>query len=307
MSTSGSIDFSMTASQIIRDAMGICGCIEADESPTSSEYELGLRSLNMMVKTWMAEGIHLWTTEEFTLFCQKGQAKYVSTTWDATKDYLTTSLDADASTGDYIISLATDETLTVGDNIGIELEDGSMQWTTVSDFLDHTITDSLSGDAKSGATVHIYTTAANRPLKIISARRKDTANQDTPIMVYSRDEYLRLPNKTTEGKVTQIYYDPQRSVGNLYLWPTPDNSEDRIEITAQRAIEDFDLVTNEPDFPQEWYETLVYGLADRLCIPYSVPLGKWQMIVSRYQELKQILMAWDNEPSSVFIGPEMYL
>ena len=89
-------------------------------------------------------------------------------------------------------------------------------------------------------------------------------------------EYNMLGNKSVSGNPIQIYYDPQRVYGDLYVFPTPTTVEatnNTIVINYQRPFEDLDADVDEPDFPQEWFDALCYGLACRLAPAYGIPLA----------------------------------
>ena len=47
----------------------------------------------------------------------------------------------------------------------------------------------------------------------------------------SRDEFLNIPTKTTQGRPTQFFVDRQITP-NLKVWPLPDNSTDEIIYNA---------------------------------------------------------------------------
>ena len=92
---------------------------------------------------------------------------------------------------------------------------------------------------------------------------------DLPMEEMSREQYRALPNKASEGRPTQWFYDRQQGNGTLYVWPTSDSALGTIKFTYRRMIQDIDASTNDLDFPQEWFEALLYGLADRLTLPYG--------------------------------------
>ena len=62
-----------------------------------------------------------------------------------------------------------------------------------------------------------YATA--RPLRISSARLS-VSGIETPLQEMSRQEYFDLPLKTSTWRPSGYYYDPQMSLGKIYLWPT---------------------------------------------------------------------------------------
>lgn len=117
-------------------------------------------------------------------------------------------------------------------------------------------------------------------------------NTDLPMMELSREEYYAIPNKSQEGYPTQWYYDRQRNGGTLYLWPAADVTAGTLKFTYIRKIEDMDSNENDLDLPQEWYEAVIYGLADRMAEEYGLintPLGQRvaQKAALSLQEIKE--------------------
>lgn len=91
-----------------------------------------------------------------------------------------------------------------------------------------------------------------------------TRTNDIEMTELSREDYFRLPNKTTQSYPIQYYYDRQRESGRLYVWPTADATLGTIKFTYRRVIYDIGDQSETLDVPQEWYEAMLYGLADRL-------------------------------------------
>jgi hypothetical protein len=144
-----------------------------------------------------------------------------------------------------------------------------------------------------------YTTA--RPLRISSAR-VSVGGVETPLVEMSRQEYFDLPLKTTTGRPSAFYYDPQLSLGKIYLWPTVATGVTAtLKFTYQRSLEDFDAAANEPDFPQEWLECLAYNLAARLAPKFGTTVSP-EVAAIAISSLED-LMGWDREPASVFFQP----
>ena len=146
-----------------------------------------------------------------------------------------------------------------------------------------------------------------KPLKVIQAYLRDiTTNVDVPLRIVTRDEYNRLGNKTTSGVPSQIYYEPQRDQGLLYVYPTPGTTEvtnKRIVLVYQRPFEDFDSSTDTPDFPQEWYEAIKYGLAIRLAGEYGLPLEDRRQLLQEYILIKTDALGFGTEEGSLFVYP----
>lgn len=143
-----------------------------------------------------------------------------------------------------------------------------------------------------------------KPNKVIQAILHDTvSNVDIPMRVITRDEYNRLGNKTTSGMPIQIYYEPLRDYGVLHTFPTPDAtaaSTKQIKITYMRPFEDFDASTDEPDFPQEWFEALKYGLATRLAGEYGISLDDRRQLLQEAAYIKSEALGYGTEEGSFY-------
>ena len=76
----------------------------------------------------------------------------------------------------------------------------------------------------------------------------------------SRSEYLNLPNKTTQGRPSQYYYNRQVTP-EITLWATPDSSSDTLVYYYVQRIEDADALVNTTDTPFRFLPCMVAGLA----------------------------------------------
>ena len=142
-----------------------------------------------------------------------------------------------------------------------------------------------------------------RPLRILSARRKDNTNIEIPMSRLGREEYDDYPNKTVQGVPTQYYYLPLLTKGQFVVWPTPSSAVQKVVFTGTVQIEDFDAANNDPDFPQEWLETIVYGLASRLIDDFGAPPGVANRVIARAELLYDDLLGWDQENASIYFQP----
>lgn len=312
MATSNSSDFNQTLNEIIIDALVLVGAIEQGETPSDDDWQSTKRQLNRMVKSWNAEGFHLWKTVEGVLHVVADQAQYdIGPAGKAAleSDAVKTELGADASSGASSITVDSITGIADGDNIGIELDDGTLQWTTVNGApagTTVTLTATLIGAAGTDNHVYAYTSAIDRPLRVTAARRRDEAGTDVPVFMFSRQEYFDTPNKTNSGATTQVYYDPQLTNGQMYLWPTPSSVKDRIFFTAHIPLEDFDEAGDNPDFPQEWLDCLVWGLAYRMSMSFGTPMQTREALRRDALEMKIKVLGFDREPGSVYFGVGRY-
>ena len=148
------------------------------------------------------------------------------------------------------------------------------------------------------------TIATPKPLKIMEAYNHNTSSSvDIPMRVLTRQEYNMLGNKTSVGNPIQIFYDPQNTYGDLYVFPVPSSVEaasNTITITYQRPFEDFDASTDTPDFPQEWYDAVTYGLACRLAPEYGLPIPDRKTLWQEMSIIKQDALNFGLETGSLF-------
>ena len=277
MATSGSIDFIVNRDDIITEALEQMGMLAEGQTPSTDQLTSMSRTLNMLVKTWQADGLNLFALQKLYVYLQKDQTEYdigSGSTDHVSDEYNRTTTTAAAVATDTTVDLTSVSGLAVSDYIGIKLDNGTMQWTTVSSIATLTVTlnDALTGAVSSGVTVFYYTSKSNRPMKIKNAVVTNSPDgNDTPIWVISRQEYVDLPNKSTSGQVNQIYYDPQVGAGILSVWPVTDTVDKYLTLWVQRTLEDFDGATDDADYPQEWYLPLALNLAALSCTKYGVP------------------------------------
>jgi hypothetical protein len=315
MATSGVTTFTRNRDQIIRSALRKCGAFDSGETPDADSVSEATEALNVMIKHWQASGIHIWSTQEATLFPQLGQTSYVisSTSTDhATPSYTETALTVAAVLGAGTITVASVTGIATTYKIGVQLDDGTLQWTTVNGApagLVVTLTAVLTDSAAIGNRVLVYQTNLVRPLKIISARRYNFASAiDTPLLEMDRVEYQSMPNKTNASTINSFYYDRRGGATNsglIYLWPAPANVDEAVEMTVARPIEDFTVAADEPDLPVEWVRAIEWGLADEIADDYDVPEPKRSRIERRATQYLNEVNWWERELVSIELVPDM--
>lgn len=226
----------------------------------------------------------------------------------ATLSYTQTTVSADAADGASTITLTATTGFAASQAVGIELDGGTIQWTTQSGALAGsvaTLAATLTDNVSSGNYVYTYATKIQRPVRIVEAYLTDLADDtDTEIDVVSKREFETQTVKTTAGDPTLLAYDPQLTDGVAYFWPRFEDVHTLIKVVFQRPFEDFDASGDTPDFPQEWYDALCYLTAVRLAPTYGVTGTDRQML---RQEAKDALdMALENEPEegSLMLQPD---
>jgi hypothetical protein len=287
--------------------MEMVGVVGVGQTLSADDSALGFRKLNMMIKAWAAQGIHLWAVNEATLFLNVGQQSYTLGTAHCTDNYVQTTLSTDEATGSTSLGLTSTSGMSASDNIGIVLDSGTIHWTTISGAPGSptTIADALPSAASAGSVVFAYTTKIGKPLRVLSAYRRDINGQDTPIEMIAREDYARLASKSTAGKPIQAFYLPQLTTGTLRIWPTADLSTDVVRFWYERTLEDSDVAGDDPDFPVECAEAIVTNLADRLAATYGLPMGERAALKADAALALDAMLSFDREDTSLMFQPDI--
>ena len=308
MTTSGSYDFSLDRDGLISKAYTMVGAVAIGEDPTADELTEGGKTLNLMLKGWQTEpGINLCLNQVVTLFLgYKTQSYSLGPSGDhMSASIVKTEVATAASSGDTDIVVDSIIGITTGDYLGIELDDGTVQWTTVDGVPSgSTIVAAavLTDDAAVDNHLYTYTTKAQRPLVILEARRISGIGISTPLLQVSRNEYMSLSDKSNYGIINQFYYDPQLINGALYVWPTCSDVQDTLELTIRKPIMDFDVSADDGEFPAEWTMAVVSNLAVLIGMENGIPLNA--QLGRLAESSKFMARTFDDERTSVFFQPE---
>ncbi len=152
---------------------------------------------------------------------------------------------------------------------------------------------------------------ADKPLKVIQAWARNTTvtpQLDIPLLPLSKQEYNTLSSKFTQGMINSFFYDPSTTSGTMYFFLTPDAntaSTYQIHFVAQRPLLDVSLSTDIPDFPNEWMQALVWGLADELAVEYGCHINLRQEVAMKAEKYRKMMEDWDIEAPSTFFSPDM--
>jgi hypothetical protein len=308
MPTSGSKDFSVTRSEIIRAALRKCGVYDQGEAVPASEEQDAAFALNVLVKEWSARGIDIWLRKELTVFITGNNKKVYSI--GPTGDHATTdtpvvsTLSADAAALATTLSITDTTGMSDGDFIGIKLDDNELFFTTLTTVATGTIAVGLPSAASSGSAVYTYTTKANRPTNMIYVMRRNNNEIDVPVELIGENRYQSLSLKEQEGPTTQVWYKPTLDNGSLSIWPTGGNNGgyDRLIFQARFHPDDFDAVSDEPEFPIEWSNALIFHLAHDLAPEYGVDRQTRADLYRIAERKLEEQLEHDVENASVVLG-----
>jgi hypothetical protein len=313
MTTSGVTSFNVSRDDIIFMALEDIKVYAPDfESLPPAAVTRANKRLNMMIKAMQAAGVGLWLNLIVTLPLKAGAQYYsLGPSGDNCSAAMgETAIATAAIAGSTTIVVDDASAIVTGQYIGIQLDDGTMQWTTVNGapvgsavVLAAALTDS----AAVGNVVFSYTSKISRPIGIVEARAQDVSGNDLSMTSVSWDEYTNLPLKSSSGKVIQYCFKPDTINSKMYVWPVGDVISDRIVMTVRTPVQDFVNTDDTPDFPVEWADALHYMLAMRLVPAYDVS----DKVANRVEKLAAIALQdannFDREQNvSVFFVPSEY-
>lgn len=312
MAISGSTNFSVSTQTIITEALELLGVLGEGQSYTNDQYLSSLRTLNMMTKTWQTEGLNLFAVQPCYLFLKNGQQEY--TLSSSSSDHFTASLNVQsiaiaASLGNTSVTLTDASGVTGSMHIGIGTSTSTLFWTTVTSVVGNVVnlTNALTSDVTAGSTVYYYLTPADRPMRLLEAYVRRSGNVDIPIGLLSRIDYYSLSRKDVQSTPLQMYMDPQRTQSNLFVWPTASSEIDFCILICQRTLDDFDVATDEPDYPQEWFMALALNLAVHLAPKYGTPQMDYQRLVQLAMTIYEKAKGWDEEQEvSMYLKPDTW-
>jgi hypothetical protein len=291
--------------------MQLVNLININQTARGADYDYAVDILQSMIKLWQAEGIQLWNRKQATLFTTYQTAQYaISHTGDhCANTYVNTTLSGAEALGQTVLSVTSSAGMTALDNVGIELDNGTRQWTTivsVDSSVQITVLAALTSAAGSGSTVVSYTTKiADRPLRILDMRTIDLNTDKNSITMENigYDEYFNIPAKNTVGRPVNFYYDKMLDAGQLYVFPKPDDVDVLLEFTYHEEIQDLDNPTDAIDFPTEWTLPLIYGLATELCVAFG-KFEELKIVKPLADEYKTLVREFDNDEEPFFILPD---
>lgn len=127
-------------------------------------------------------------------------------------------------------------------------------------------------------------------------------NTDYDLNRIGRGDYLSIPNKTTEGRPSQYYFNRQVEP-QITMWPTPENSTDQLVYYYIRRLEDADALTNDVELPFRFLPCAVAGMA------YYIALKKAperiQLLKTVYEEEFQRAADEDEDRVSLKLQPSI--
>jgi len=312
MALSGSTNYSITRDALITQAYRILGALRTGGTATAEEISDAAESLNMMIKAWQAYGLQLWVVKQATLIPTKDAQSYTLglTGQHASLSMSKTEMRVAGVTSDTILEVDSTAGMAAADNIGIYLDDGTTHWTTIASVTDSdtvVIDTGLASAAAIDNPIHWYTSKIDRPNELLEVYRRNIDDVvDVPLIRLSRTDFFTLSDKDTSGIPVNFYYDPQLTNTVLHVWPTASAGfakDSTLQLLIKKPFDDMDSANDDFEFPQEWYEPLVYGLAERIAPMIGYPLQDRQMLKMEAAQYLDLALSFDHEQTDVTFVP----
>ena len=260
MATSGSVDFNLNMAEITEEAFERCGL----ELRTGYDARTARRSLNLLFADWSNRGLNLWTVEQVT----QSLAHLSTSSAVAAYPIGTITMTVGASG-----SLSVGETITGGTSgvtAAIITKPSGTTLTITVPSGNFTAGETITGSSSAAST----TVSSDPSLSDVQATvdvleaviRRDS--EDISVTRIGRQDYISIPNKTTQGRPTQFFIDRQLTP-TLTVWPVPENSTDQLIYYRIKRMDDADASTDNAQIPFRFLPCLVAGLSYQIALKKS--------------------------------------
>jgi hypothetical protein len=193
--------------------------------------------------------------------------------------------------------------MTSGDFVGIELDDGTIQWTTISGTpaATMTINNALTDSAAAGNFVWWFTSRAQRFPYLENAVLRNSDFNDTPLDVFTQvQQYEANVAKFADGDPVCILVEPLRLNTRITLDSQPTDITKQLYLTVFYPSEDYDSLSDDIAFPQEAFNFLHWELAFAL----SPSVGRWTPEMTQLRtEARSMYLNLNPENSVMYFQP----
>ena len=137
-------------------------------------------------------------------------------------------------------------------------------------------------------------------LDMVIRRTDNSTETDISMSRLSRSQYINIPNKTTEARPSQFFFD-KLTTPAIKIWPAPENSTDILVFNKIVRMDDADKGTNTMDMPFRFYPCFAAGLAYYISMKRAP--DRAAMLKQAYEEEFQRAMSQDEDRASFRIRP----
>lgn len=242
MSTSGSRNWITTRNTIIYAALRKLGVLATGDTPRPEAILEASFTLNSLVNSWQNDGVLLWTMSDTYQALTSGTSSYSLDTATIGVENLSTRRDGSETT---VYEMTKDE---YGD-IANKGEEG----TPISAYVDYQL---------AAPVLYVWPTPTYSTSIVVGT----DANHYLCILDHTSD----ADNRPITGADYSTYWEQVASGGVAWGTGTSYHSDILLYSKVVR-LQDFDTAPDNPDFPVQWNQALIWGLADELSFDYGIP------------------------------------
>lgn len=271
-------DYSINVGAALTEALENLQAIDVGTGLEGFQVDSLIRTFNIMLRSFQAQILGLWTWRHASLILDKATAGYLlgPTGGNITESYAQTTLAADAAATDTTIDLTSLSGIADGDYIGIVLNSGAIQWTTVSELSGTVIAAGLTGAASAGNAVFAYTDKIQRPLEIKDVRLKYLSEDERPCNVIPVSEYNMYPIKTTQSEVVNVAHEPLLGNTLLHVWPVSATAGNVLNFQYKRPASAIISLEDSVSVPADCLDAVVTVLTSKLAPKFGATLAERQ-------------------------------
>lgn len=126
---------------------------------------------------------------------------------------------------------------------------------------------------------------------------------ELPMDAVSLKDFTKLPKISADGEPVSYCFFRDTNYGKMLVWGTPTKLGEYLKFTYVEPMTLLEESTTTPDFPDEYVEAVIDGLAVQLGHEYGVPEGKMELLIATAAESKSLAELHDNEDTSYQITP----
>jgi len=327
LTVTASFDYSRTGAQVIDAALRKLGVLAEGQSSTTAQNTAALEALNLMIKAWSTKGFiahqvrTLYVYPEATVAVDPSQTGITqldigsaSGDTEASLELGLTKLSAAEAASQTALSVSTTAAIDVfgttanSDVVGIELDNGDIQWTTISSgggTTEITVATAIATAAASGNRVYFFTARPQRPEEILDCWLVKAVDGTRRLLELSSEQEMLSLNQTTQGDPIKWNYRLMLDDGILRIWPGWEDGKSYIEARVLYPFDDMDATSDTFAFPNTHYEALVYGLAVRLAPEYKYSIEERMILKQEADAMIEAAFAHLTEGTSLFVQPDL--
>jgi hypothetical protein len=143
-----------------------------------------------------------------------------------------------------------------------------------------------------------------KPLRVIDGYYVDASDNRRPLYSIAWADWIKLPQPTDGGAVTQYFVDKQATQLVVHFWLTPDSAAAAgvAHVLLQTQVTNPTNLTETMAFPPEWKMYLHWGLADEFAT--GQPQSIQQRCAQKAEVYRNKLLDWDVEDAPTSFAPD---